>query len=177
MCSLHTKVVDSIQRHIDLLYQNLSQTSHVERRIFDTVAKQLEEDVLKHFNKKPRQKKTIDTLIQCIAMKADGHRCTRRRKAGTTFCASHHKNHENGVIQDESLIAAMHKADQNTEKKTKEESKDAENKIACHIEEISGTLYLVDTDMNVYTYDVENPVFIGKLNGKKIDYAKGCEDY
>ena len=44
-----------------------------------------------------------------------------------------------------------------------------ENYLACHLEIINNKNYLVDSDDNVYTYNIEYPKYLGKLSNIKIN--------
>ena len=92
---------------------------------------------------------------QCKGRKADLTQCTRKRKEGEDYCASHLKNLKNGSI-------------------------DGENNeyIQMCEEEINGNLYLIDQDSNVYTHCMSSPELIGtKNNIGNIEYFNYSEKH
>lgn len=96
--------------------------------------------------KKKRKSKKGDTDILCLARKADGQQCTRRKKDHNDFCGKHSNNLKYGRIDDEVKFS------------------NNDNYINTTIENINGVDYLVDNNNIVYSYDIDNPVIIGKKN-------------
>ncbi len=104
--------------------------------------------------KKKRKKNKILAPNQlCLARKADGEQCTRRKKDSCDFCGKHSGTLKYGRIDDDT----KHSSD---------------SFIQCTPITINGTEYLVDNKKVVYSYNIENPEIIGGLdsNGNLINY-------
>ena len=112
--------------------------------------------------KKKNIKNVIDKNIQCMAKKADGKQCTRRRRIkdnegniispSVDYCGKHLKCIKFGRIDDE------------------EKFKNSGNYIKTRRENIDGEYYLVDPTNNaVFTYNKNNPILVGnKINNKLV---------
>lgn len=106
--------------------------------------------------KRKRVKTSIPCAQRCIAKRADGDQCTRRKKKDTDFCGTHCKGIPHGIIC--------------TEINQEEENE----KIEVVAEDINGIVYYLDNKGNVYkTEDIlngkENPQIIATYrlsNGK-----------
>tara|TARA_B110000977_G_C10733338_1_gene359961 strand:+ start:15 stop:584 length:570 start_codon:yes stop_codon:yes gene_type:complete len=122
-------------------------------------------------NNKNKSKKSIEKGIRCMAKKADGKQCTRRRKIkdsnGTViipevdYCGKHIKSIKYGRIDDD------------------EKHKNNSDFIKTIRENIDGEYYLVDplTD-TVYSYNKYNPILIGKkINNELILVADLIKKY
>tara|TARA_B100000575_G_C23142004_1_gene664875 strand:- start:6057 stop:6635 length:579 start_codon:yes stop_codon:yes gene_type:complete len=97
---------------------------------------------------KPKRKK-IKSLSKdklCMARKADGQQCTRRRKDCTEFCGKHSGTLKFGRIDDEDKLSKN------------------ENFVQCSAIQIDGTDYLIDKNRVVYSYNIDNPTIVGGLN-------------
>lgn len=95
-----------------------------------------------------KNKKTIlDSTEICVARKADGQRCTRKRRENSEYCGKHSSHLKYG------------RADDN-----KPTDKTDEKYVMTWHENIDGLDYLVDDQNVVYTYNLENPEIIGKKN-------------
>jgi hypothetical protein len=101
------------------------------------------------FVKRKRVKNSIPENNRCMAKRANGEQCTRRRKGELHFCGTHSKGTPHGVSNVED---------------TQEEQNVVLELIA---QEIRGIVYYIDKSGNVYnTEDVlqskENPQVIAK---------------
>ena len=99
------------------------------------------------FVKRKRVKNSIPCTYRCVAKRADGDQCTRRKKKDCEFCGTHSKGTPHGLICNES---ATHNANE---------------KIEVVAEDIKGIVYYIDKHGNVYkTEDIllgkENPQII-----------------
>jgi hypothetical protein len=106
------------------------------------------------FLKRKRVKNSIPELNRCIAKRANGEQCTRKRKEDCEFCGTHHKGTPHGSIR----------TDEN----------DMMQKMEVFAEEISGIVYYLDKFQNVYkTEDIlsqkENPSIIAKWEKRPTD--------
>lgn len=109
------------------------------------------------FIKRKRVKNSIPENNRCIAKRATGEQCTRRRKTDCEFCGTHAKGSPHGVI-----------ATLNTE------INQIQN-VELFAHEIKGIVYYLDQQNNVYnTEDVmsskENPRIIAKWEKQNGDY-------
>ena len=115
--------------------------------------------------KKKNTKNPIDKNIQCMAKKADGKQCTRRRRIKDTegniispavdYCGKLLKCIKFGRIDDE------------------EKFKNSGNYIKTRRENIDGEYYLVDPTNNaVFTYNKINPILVGKKINNKLVLIK-----
>jgi len=111
--------------------------------------------------KKKYKKNSIDKSLQCMAKKADGKQCTRRRKVkdiegniitpSIEYCGKHIKSIKYGRIDDD------------------EKFEDTSRYIKTIRENIDGEYYLVDEADRVYSYNKEFPLLLGKkINNKLI---------
>jgi hypothetical protein len=99
--------------------------------------------------KRKRIKNAIPTNNRCVAKRANGEQCTRRKKKECEFCGTHSKGVPNGMM----LYTEM-------------KSNENEN-IEVFAEDIKGIVYYIDKNNNVYkTEDIlsgkENPLVISK---------------
>jgi len=98
------------------------------------------------FMKRKRVQNSIPELNRCVACRANGEQCTRRRKDDSEFCGTHTKGTPHGLVQTTTESNATHRVD-------------------VFAEEINGIVYYIDTNKNVYkTEDIlndkENPQII-----------------
>ena len=101
--------------------------------------------------KKRKKNRILDKNELCMAKKADGHQCTRRRKDGKEYCGKHLNNLKFGRIDDD------------------DKYNDTSKYIKTTHEKIDGIDYLVDSNNVVYSFDKNNPTIIGsKVNGKLV---------
>jgi len=83
------------------------------------------------FVKRKRTKNMVPLHERCIAMRANGEQCTRRKRTDCEFCGTHLKGSPNGTYDGENTPV----------------SKD---KIDIWSQDIRGILYYIDADGNVY---------------------------
>ena len=121
------------------------------------------------FGVKKRNRRVLPSNKQCMGRKLDGKQCTRGRKDNSEFCKSHQNKLPFGRIDDDDYCA---KEPSKRGRKKKNNVLNCNKYIVTHIEEIEGNNYLVDDNNLVYSFDVNNPLFLGiKHNNvlKKID--------
>ena len=125
----------------------------------DTVAKKYSMDVTKigiKLGVKKRNRRVLPKHLQCMGRKLDGKQCTRGRKDNSDYCKSHMNKLPYGRIDDEFKLKEPLKRG----RKRKSSSKEIEY-VFTHIEVIDGDNYLVDTNNLVYSFDINNPEFLG----------------
>ena len=108
------------------------------------------------FIKRKRVKSIVPQYLRCMAKRANGEQCTRKKKDEACYCGTHDKNRPHGII------------DKNDEDEQKLK------KVEVWLQEINGILYYIDKDNNIYkTEDIIsnkiNPNIIAKfkLDGEK----------
>ncbi len=107
------------------------------------------------YQKRQRAKNVVPLYERCIAKRANGEQCTRRRREGATFCGTHAKGTPHGTINMDSVETPL-------------------QKVNVWLEEIAGISYYIDDKGNVY-----NPqdVYQNKINPRKIHkYEKKDDD-
>ncbi len=95
--------------------------------------------------KKKRNKNIKPKEDICIAKKADGMQCTRKKRDNSLYCGKHCNSQKFGSVTIEDSVAD-----------------DSDKYIMTWTEQYDGVNYLVDNNNIVYSYDIENPVIIGK---------------
>lgn len=134
------------------------------------------------FEKRKRSKNNVPIHEQCIAKKADGSRCTRRKRDVGHFCGTHIKGTPHGFIEENtsngetdgtlininSIVAPSNLVSVN---KTK--------KVEIWLEDINGIMHYIDNNFNVYDNEdikkgISNPKVIYKYEK---DYVNGAEIY
>ncbi len=112
---------------------------------------------------KKRNRRILDNNKRCMGRKFDGNQCTRSRRGDAHYCLSHEKNLPQGRIDDVSF-KPKEKGKRGRKKKIHAFAND-ENYIATTRENFGGNIeYLVDENKNVYTYNIEKPVYVGKYD-------------
>lgn len=109
------------------------------------------------FMKRKRIVSSIPITDRCIAKKANGEQCTRKKKDECSFCGTHDKYQPHGVVS----LTPKNKM---------------QKKVCLTIVDINGINYYVDDSNNVYDTshilkNISNPTIIGKLekNGDKLE--------
>lgn len=111
---------------------------------------------------KKRNRRVLSDEKRCMGRKFDGQQCTRSRRDGSDYCLSHEKNLPQGRIDDPSF-KPKEKGRRGRKKKINEYEHDKDY-IPTTLRKIDQIEYLIDMDNNVYSYNIENPVFLGKYN-------------
>jgi len=105
------------------------------------------------FQKRKRIKNIVIAEERCIALRANGEQCTRRKMPNCCFCGTHVKGAPHGKIDNNNLNKI------NTEKRQ------------IWVEDIKGISYFIDNKGNVYAYEDVlqnkiNPSIIGSYKKK-----------
>tara|TARA_B110000285_G_scaffold234962_1_gene313928 strand:+ start:2802 stop:3290 length:489 start_codon:yes stop_codon:yes gene_type:complete len=103
-----------------------------------------------NITKRKRVKNVLPVNDRCVACRANGEQCTRRRKDTNEYCGTHVKNRPYGVITN---VSNSH----NTVS------------VTLRIEEVNGIVYHVDELNNVYDNEdiikkANMPAIIGKFS-------------
>ena len=111
------------------------------------------------FGIKKRNRRILPNELQCMGRKLDGLQCTRSKRPGNDYCLSHIKNLPHGRIDDETFDL-NNKSSKNKKKNLfTQENTDF---IATHIEIINNEKVLIDSNNNMYSFNIDAPVFLGK---------------
>lgn len=119
--------------------------------------------------KKKRVKNPIPFHDKCIAKRANGEQCSRRKKKGGDFCGTHSKACPHGTISVETMEEGEASGEQYGVVK---------KQIEVWLEDINGIMYWINDSGTVYHPDdirnnVENPRVIAhyeknEINGEEI---------
>lgn len=97
--------------------------------------------------KRKRVKNIVPLFDRCVAKRANGEQCTRRKKEGEGYCGTHTKGRPHGSVNETPENVVTNK------------------KVDVWIKEIKGIVYYIDGDNNVY--DPED-ILLNKINPKVI---------
>ena len=86
------------------------------------------------FMKRKRTKNMVPLHERCIALRANGEQCTRRKRDDCDFCGTHVKGSPNGTCDNDENIVTK-------------------KKVEIWTQEIKGILYYIDDEGNVYDMD------------------------
>lgn len=137
------------------------------------------------FEKRKRSKNNVPIHEQCIAKKADGSQCTRRKRDGSHFCGTHIKGTPHGFIEQSTTSEttetsntgfASNKVNIVTNNVV---SMSKTKKVEIWLEDINGIMHYIDNNFNVYDNEdikrgAANPKVIYKYEK---DYVNGKEIY
>lgn len=144
-----------------LLMSSMKQT--IQSELMNLLQELYDQPVLKldktDFQKRKRVKNVVPLHDRCIACRANGEQCTRRRKGESEYCGTHIKGTPHGIISKE---------------KQDSEPKAMIKKISVWAQDIKGIIYYIDDDSNVYETSAilqgtDNPKIIAK-------YQKSLDD-
>ena len=110
------------------------------------------------FLKRKRVKNMAPQQERCMAKRADGSQCTRRKKSGERYCGTHIKGTPHGKIS------------------TSDEDQPVTKQVDVWTEDINGINSFIDADGNVYKaedvmHNKQNPSIVGrweKIEGKYV---------
>lgn len=115
-------------------------------------------------NLNKRSRKSLQDELRCMGRKIDGKQCTRRKQDGYEYCQSHYKRLTNGRI-DEEMKEGKKKNKRGRKRKVEFDPRVFDNDyITAWADIVDGEKVLVDVNNNVYTFDVQNPKYLGKKN-------------
>ena len=123
-------------------------------------------DTIKRYkiNSKKRNRRVIDKECMCMGRKLDTLQCTRRRLPGHDYCLSHVKNRPNGRI-DEDIVIKKSKGKRGRKRKNNYDPKQNDKNYSTLWENvIDNEKYLIDINNNIFTFDLEKPIYLGRKN-------------
>jgi hypothetical protein len=108
------------------------------------------------FIKRKRVKNSIPTENRCVAKRANGEQCTRKRRADCEFCGTHYKSTPHGSVSENTEVPI-------------EDTQEKQRQIEVVAEDIGGIVYYLDAFGNVYnTEDVirgkDNPQIVARYS-------------
>ena len=103
------------------------------------------------FQRRKRSKNVVPHQDRCVAKRANGDQCTRRR-LNDVYCGTHSKGTPHGIIQESEVV-----------------KEPVVEKIEIWMQDIKGICYYIDKNNNVYSPEdivesKKNPRIIGKWN-------------
>uniref|UniRef100_A0A6C0F0F4 WRC domain-containing protein n=1 Tax=viral metagenome TaxID=1070528 RepID=A0A6C0F0F4_9ZZZZ len=112
-------------------------------------------------NLKKRCKKAINIETICLGRKLDGKQCTRKKHIDSDFCKSHLIKLSNGRIDQDNNTKICNK--RGRKRKVEFDPRQYDNEYITLWEDIiNGQKVLIDSNSNIYTYDLKAPRYIGK---------------
>jgi len=130
---------------------------------YDIIKQQYNEDIVNIGSKigiKKRNRRVLPPNLQCMGRKLDGVQCTRGKRDTSDYCKSHENKLPYGRIDEPFKGKEMNKRG----RKKKNKNNDY---ILTHMEIIDGNNYLIDEKNYVYSFNINNPEFLGiKVNNK-----------
>jgi len=163
------KSLDAIYKELHTKYNFTIPTELVEKAV-NTIIPEMIKDYTG--NMKKRSKKIISDDMVCMGRKLDNKQCSRKKHNGTDFCKSHLRKLSNGRIDQPHVPINRNK--RGRKRKVQFDPRQYDNEYITLWEEIiDGHKVLVDNNNNVYTFNLNNPVFLGKKDIKlKLDLDK-----
>ena len=128
ICDYMREYKNSIKDKIMEVDYDKDKLMDVVQYVFDYEDIQIDED---DFMKRKRTKNMVPLHERCIALRANGEQCTRRKRDDCQFCGTHMKGSPNGTCENDN-------------------NKEIQKKIEIWTQEIKGILYYIDADGNVY---------------------------
>ena len=125
---------------------NFNAKSDLLKFIFDYDKLNLEKE---DFSKRKRLKSNVPQYLRCMAKRANGEQCTRKKKPEFDYCGTHDKNRPHGIVSNDNIV----------HKDTK--------KVEVWIQDINGIVYYIDNNNNIYKTEdimanITNPSIIAK---------------
>lgn len=137
---------------------------NIDEQIFEKYMSNDFNDIMMKFinNLNKKNKKALQKDLRCMGRKIDGQQCTRRKQDGNDYCQSHYKRLTNGRI-DEAMKEGKKKNKRGRKRKVEFDPRVYDNDfVTVWADIVDGDRVLVDSYNNVYTYDVQKPIYLGK---------------
>ena len=108
------------------------------------------------FMKRKRVKNTVPIQERCLAKRANGEQCTRKKKEGCDYCGTHTKGVPCSIMDD-------------NEESGGDKSKLNQQSVNIWVQNIKGIEYFIDSSQNVYKHEdvinnSTNPRIIAKYS-------------
>jgi hypothetical protein len=107
------------------------------------------------FMKRKRVKNTVPIQQRCLAKRANGEQCTRKKKEGCDYCGTHTKGVPCSIMDDD--------------KENGDKLKSNQQSVNIWVQNIKGIEYFIDSSQNVYKHEdvinnSTNPRIIAKYS-------------
>jgi hypothetical protein len=113
------------------------------------------------FMKRKRVKNTVPIQQRCLAKRANGEQCTRKKKEGCDYCGTHTKGVPCSIMDD---------VNENGEK-----PKSNQQSVNIWVQNIKGIEYFIDSSQNVYKHeDVINNSMNPRIIAKYLKSESGA---
>ena len=146
---LTKEISKRVQEHLSKVFKDISES--YDEIDYDTLMKKYSVNIILDTNKKKTNPKKENKKCNiCMAKKADGFQCTRRKKNGLDYCGKHIKKLKFGRIDDELRYS------------------DKEKYIKTKKINIEGEYYLIDEYDLVYSCSKTHPLLLGKKVNDKL---------
>jgi hypothetical protein len=163
---LSTEIIKTIDNEIIKSYLNISNKYKIPYSELESQKPNINK-ICTLIGLKKRIRRTLPEDLMCMGRKLDGEQCSRSRLNNSDYCLTHQKRLPNGRIDDKDYVPK--EKGKRGRKKKFSDIENSEDYIPTKILIVDGTKYLKDFEDNVYTYDLENPVYSGKfINGQLI---------
>ena len=139
----------------------------ISKEFIDTQITNMIPNIIKEYtgNMKKRCKKAVNPDTICLGRKLDNKQCTRKKHNDAEFCKSHMIKLSNGRIDHPNQSNIRNK--RGRKRKVEFDPRQYDNEYVTLWEDIiDGEKVLIDSNSNIYTFDLETPQYIGK---KEID--------
>ena len=162
---------------IDAIYKDLANKYNIiiPTEIIENTINLLIPNMIKEYtgNMKKRSKKIMNDDMVCIGRKLDNKQCSRKKHNGTDFCKSHLRKLSNGRM-DQPINTPINRNKRGRKRKVQFDPRQYDDEYITLWEDIiDGYKVLVDNNNNVYTFNLDNPVFLGKKDiNLKLDLDK-----
>ena len=161
-------------KSLDAIYKELHNTYNftIPKELVDKAINDIIPTIIKEYtgNMKKRCKKVINQDMVCLGRKLDNKQCSRKKHNGTDFCKSHLRKLSNGRIDQPCVLINRNK--RGRKRKVQFDPRQYDNEYVKYAID-NGHKVLVDNNNNVYTFNLEHPVYIGKKDiNLKIDMVK-----
>ena len=113
------------------------------------------------FGIKKRNRRKLPGDLQCMGRKLDGKQCTRGKRDTSDFCKSHANKLPFGRFDEPFKGKELNKRG----RKKKEKN---DNCIATYMKVIDGKNYLMDDNNFIYSFNINNPEFLGVFENDSI---------
>ena len=152
----------TIFNELNIIIKKICNDNNLE---YDEVINKYSVDISKlglKFGIKKRNKRKLNQNKQCMGRKIDGKQCTRGRRSHSDFCKSHENKLPHGRIDE------PYKNKELIKRGRKRKAKFIDY-VSTSLEIIDGKHYLVDDNGYVYSYNINNPEFLGVKRDNKIE--------
>ena len=163
-------------KSLDTIYKELHNKYNftIPKELVEKAVNVIIPDMIKEYtgNMKKRCKKVINQDMICLGRKLDNKQCSRKKHNGTDFCKSHLRKLSNGRIDQPHIPVNRNK--RGRKRKVQFDPRQYDNEYITLWEDIvDGHKVLVDNNNNVYTFNLTNPIYLGKKDiSLKLDLTK-----